>query len=199
MATFMDFGVGTFLGVVVAHATGVDIPLWYLPLTGILALVPDLDIAFKLLRTRTIADGENHHESLMHRPILMVPAVSIALWVICGSYWGIVGLLCLTWHYIHDSLLGIGGFPLFWPVSCKYLSWRGLHEPSFMHHEEWTERYWRIPSYLAVWEVSIGSLALAAAITMQTGLLLLGIAIFCTFFLGAWIVWLMHGILRVIR
>jgi hypothetical protein len=196
MAAFMDFGMGMTIGAMVSYLGETVIPFWYLAIAGVLAFLPDFDIIPKLLITRTVEDGANHHESLLHRPILMIPAVSILAWLIGGDYWGTVAMLCLAWHYLHDSLLGVGGLQLFWPATDKYLSYRGLHESEFMNHEEWMERYWRVPSYLSVWEVSVGSLALATAVAVQTGQLYLGLTLFQLTFFGAWFIWLMHKRLR---
>lgn len=162
MAAFMDVAVGALIAALVAKAMGIEPSLVMLVVGSIFALLPDFDIVVPLLIKDNF--GYDHHGTILHRPIIMVPMVAACTYILGGPYWGTAATLCVLWHYIHDTWpLNVSGIAWFWPLSDKYVSPRGFDEPVDMPHTQWRETYWHRPSLLSVWELSAGLAAVVVA------------------------------------
>lgn len=170
LAAFMDFGVGVLIAAVVAEFIGVEIPIWFLAIGGVLALLPDFDIALPILTLR--APEGNHRETLFHRPVFLLPLATVATWFIGGEYWALTTFLCVLWHYIHDTKpLSEGGIAWFWPLSHNYWSLMGAEDPKNVNvstspaeHNAWIEKNWLRLSPMLIREVSLGVIALVLAL-----------------------------------
>ena len=91
MAAFMDFGVGTLITALIALAFGIELPVWGYLIGGVLGFLPDFDVIWPTL----IQDRPNgdHHQTLMHRPIILLPVVAVAGWLIGGTFWSMTAVL----------------------------------------------------------------------------------------------------------
>ena len=171
MAAFMDFAVGSLIAVLVDWALHVGIPPWYLPIGGVLAFLPDFDIIWPILR-KFLTDRKivgNHHETLMHRPLLVIPIATTIAYLIGGWYWAVTTFVCVLWHYVHDTQgFGGGGLTWGWPLSEKYWSLTGPHEPAMMDHDEWIRKFWMQLTPFSTRELLIGSVALGIAVGVQS-------------------------------
>ncbi len=165
----MDFCVGTLIAACIGAVLHIHTPLWYLIIGGILAFLPDFDVIWPILRQfltgRTITG--NHHETVMHRPILLVPAATLIAYIVGGPYWALTACLCVLWHYTHDTKgMGGGGIAWLWPYSSDYWSPQGFAKPTpaDSEHDAWIEKNWMRLSAMSVRELSIGLVALSIAL-----------------------------------
>ncbi len=165
LAGSLDLCIGTLIAAATLSEFGIQPEFWHLALGAILAVLPDFDIIPSILLGREV-EG-NHHITLMHRPLVIIPAAALASYLLGGPVWGLVALLCVSWHYLHDTPpLSQGGIAWLWPFDHRYWSLRGPAEPHAGHlnHREWLAAYWLQPSRLSVTEVGAGLLSLLAAL-----------------------------------
>jgi hypothetical protein len=171
MAGFMDFGFGVLIVAVLGFVFGNDLTVWHLVLGGVFAFLPDFDIIPTLVLGK-MPKGY-HHETLMHRPLLVLPTVVVLGLFAGGSFWSLAAFLCVFYHYVHDSPeCGGGGIAWLWPFSKKFWSLSGkaikLEEYS-EEHGAWLERYWLRPSWRSGSEITFGSIALAVGLSLEYG------------------------------
>lgn len=197
MAAFPDFAVGCFIATVIALTMDVPIQWWYLPLGGILALLPDFDIlepVVQRLITGKQITGNHREATVLHRPLVILPTVTLAAWAFGGEYWAVTAFLCVLAHYVHDAReTGSDGLAWFWPISKKYWWIGGSFEPRYNEIEDWLERTWLKPSERSITEMIIGTSALILALNATVGLSwTVGITgVVC---LGAVSIWLLQAI-----
>ncbi len=162
MAAFLDFAIGVLIVSLVARVYNSSLQLWHLVLGGALAFLPDFDMIIPLVRKK-YAGAEDHHASLMHRPILVLPAVTFAAWWLGGTPWAIVAFLCVFWHFVHDTKqFGDAGLAWFWPFSKKEWSLVGPEDPPQNPKVvDWIYGRWLTPSPMSFLEITIGATALA--------------------------------------
>lgn len=117
----LDLSVGGFIAYIAGITTGVTFNTFQYIAGSFLASSPDIDVAYMYLRKGRVYT--NHHEFVTHRPIIGIPICFLVCWAIGGTTWGIIGGICVLWHYLHDTkdLFG-GGIALFWPFSRNYHS-----------------------------------------------------------------------------
>jgi len=160
LAAFMDFGVGILIAVLLWRVVYKTQPSFEVVcLGGFLALVPDFDIVAPILMQGSFVD---HHQLPTHFPLFMVPTVAGALWVVNGRL-ATLAAPCLLWHFVHDSPPLGGGIAWLWPYSTDYW-WFGWHTMSgiFGNHVDFM-RSWDTPSWFALRELIVGSVALGVA------------------------------------
>lgn len=165
LAGFLDLGVGALIAAAVLSSLGIQPVLWHLAAAGVLAVLPDFDILLPIISGREPVG--NHRMTFMHRPLIVIPVVSLAAYLLGGQAWGIVALLCVLWHYLHDTPpLSQGGIAWLWPYDSRYWSPWGPTEPKLgsMAHNEWLKKYWLQLSPLLCIEVGAGLMALALAL-----------------------------------
>lgn len=130
-----------------------------------LAVLPDFDIIPAILLNQ---EGiENHHTTLMHRPLVVLPAAALAALTLGGSAWALVAFLCVAWHYLHDTPpLSPGGIAWLWPIDRRFMSLYGAQEPhpGALKHEEWIKACWLRPTLRSTSEIGIGLVALILAV-----------------------------------
>lgn len=174
MAAIMDFGVGALITALIGMMFGIDLSIWAYLVGGILGFLPDFDIIWPIL----IQDRPNgdHHQTLMHRPIILLPIVALVGWLLGGAFWSVTATLCVFWHYLHDTPeFGGGGVAWFWPFSRNYWSIlkgaispeRSLMAMSEAGHKQWLKEKWLRPSTISIREIEIGSAALGSATTIS--------------------------------
>jgi hypothetical protein len=169
LAGYLDLCVGAMIAALTAHFFGAEALWWRLGIGSILAVLPDFDIMFSILAAQKVDSA--HHRSPLHRPLLVLPLVGLAAYALGGDYWEATALLCVCWHYIHDTRgFGGGGIMWAWPVSKKYWSLSGAHALIHGDHEKWIEEKWMRPSTLSIGEVLLGTLALAVALIASQAL-----------------------------
>ncbi len=174
MAAFMDFGVGTFITALLGLAFGLELPAWAYLVGGVLGFLPDFDVIWSILY-RGHPQGD-HHQTLMHRPIVILPITAIAGWLLGGAFWSATATACVFWHYLHDTPeFGGGGVAWFWPFSKKYWSFRNewiSPERSVMansetDHKSWIEETWLKPSAISCREIEVGAISIGIASTIS--------------------------------
>lgn len=193
MTAFLDFSVGCFIATVIALAMNVPIQWWHLPLGGILALLPDFDILAPIARKFFIDEpitGNHREATLLHRPLVILPTVTLVAWAIGGEYWAVTAFLCVIAHYVHDAReTGSDGLAWFWPISKKYWWIGGSFEPRYNEIEEWLERTWLQPSVRSIVETGISAVAILFAIGITTGNYSLAVVAASIVWIGARLVW----------
>jgi len=191
MALFLDFAVGVLIVAAMSVTCGVEVQVWQVLSGGIRALVPDFDIAWQIFRGKY--EGlEEHHTTWMHRPLFLLPVATFASWWFEGTFWAIVTFLCVFWHFVHDTK-GFGDDDLTW------FRWRGKEWSLFgprdrwspIPLEHWLKTKWLVPSNRSLWEIAIGSVALAIGIGIHYGVQI-GLLLAALVWGGTIIVWLTH-------
>jgi hypothetical protein len=157
LAGFLDFCVGACVAVCILKYFGAPTPLWVLPIGSLFALLPDFDIVYPILVGLDFK--WNHHTTLMHRPIFLLPVAAIVAYGIAGPVWTLIAFVCVSWHYVHDSrLLGGDHIDWLWPLR------ESPHLPG--DPPRWLRLYWLRPSKKSVAEVCIGLLLLILALKL---------------------------------
>lgn len=201
LAGFLDFAVGTFVVGVMTRVWEIEISPWLLVIGGITAILPDFDIVWFLV-SRGRPSGD-HHQSVPHRPLVMVPIVGLLAFLIGGDFWSVAISVCLFWHYLHDTHgFGGGGIAWFWPFSRKYWSLSGGEEPeksemarSESGHVEWINATWLRPSYVSVRDVIIASLLFGSALSVVVNIRT-GVTEFIVVWLAVSCLWILHEFLK---
>ncbi len=161
-----DFAVGILIVSLVSYGNGIVVPLWVYTLGMFLAVLPDMDILFRVLRANDLR-GCDHHQTLMHRPVIVLPLITL-IGALLGWFLGDVSLYveiffcCVLWHYVHDTKgFGGGGIAWFWPLSNNFWSFWGSEKPkpAPMDGEPYYQK-WVHPTALSVGEMMIAALAL---------------------------------------
>lgn len=167
LAGTLDLCIGALIASATLSTLGYEVAPWHLVVGAILAVLPDFDIIPAVLTDRK--GIEDHRTTLMHRPLLVIPAATLVAFLIGGEAWGLVAFLCVAWHYLHDTPpLSPGGIAWLWPFDTRFISVFGVEEPrsGFMGHDEWVRTYWLRPTMRSVSEVGVGLVALVLAIVI---------------------------------
>jgi hypothetical protein len=191
MAAFMDFGIGALIGSVCAIAFGTQLSLGELTLSGVAAFLPDFDILLPLLLNKN--PTYDHHETLMHTPLVMLMVATAVAALVGGALWAVIVFICVLWHYLHDTrmfgVVGGGGLAFLWPYSHQPWSPLGWEEREpFIEHKKWLREVWLRQTDKSVKEIGVGTAALFFALWMS-GFLLLGVVIVALVWVGTFWVW----------
>jgi hypothetical protein len=192
LAGFLDFTIGALIVVIIESMFGASIVPWHLIAGSALAVLPDFDLIVPILLDTVRGD---HHQTLFHRPMVMLPTSIMIGWFIGGGVWASIAGLCVFWHFLHDTRgLGGGGIAWFWPFSEQYWSLRGTQNPRSVKvdYHEWIYNNWLRPSILSVREVALGSILLAIAAWIMNRSLVLSILLFVFVWSSVcvlWIIW----------
>lgn len=195
MAAYMDFGMGILITSLTAYGMGVVLEPWQLIIGGFLAFLPDMDIVWLLL-TGQKHKIPLHHTMPLHRPLFVIPVVTMVAWYVFGTFWGVVTFLCVTYHYMHDTKgpLGGAGLQWFWPISKMEWTLRGP-EPLSQHLnptlDEWLTKEWLRPSRLSLFEIGLGTFALISGVALSYNACA-AFAIGSAFLFGAFVVWYLN-------
>lgn len=169
LAAFLDFCMGIFI----AHTISAffnQSPTFQVYIFGaILGLLPDIDVIYMFVH-KGLVYGDHHQESLMHRPIVIIPTTTLFANLLGGNQWSLITFMCITWHYIHDTkILGGGnGLNWLWPFT--------KNNPFKSSHENWVENTWLRPSRKSAIEISLGFILLL--ITMKLYLAMVAIIVY---------------------
>lgn len=199
IAGFMDFGVGALIICLMSLAFDIHLPEWYLLIGGILALLPDSDIILPIIEGNQSEIGD-HHQTLAHRPIIMLSLVMMMGILVGGLFWTTTAATCVFWHYVHDTRgFGGGGIAWGWPFFEKYWSpLYGAEEPSRTppDHQELLGEIWLRPSRLALCEITIGMISLMIAMRLASVPVVVGGTLLFLIFLGMVLVWIGYWLLK---
>ena len=190
MAAIFDFTVGILVVAVVAHFLSVEPLWWWYVLGSFLAVLPDMDLMPMILTGRNVAF--NHHETIMHRPVVIIPIATATAALLGGTFFALVALICVTWHYLHDMReFGGGGIAWAWPYSRLYLSFLGNEQPEDAKMNFETENYleWLNPTPLSVREFILATILLIVSSQLIFGSIWIGIGVGACLWLGAGAVW----------
>ena len=167
MAGSLDLCMGALIASATLSTLGVEVLPWHLAVGAVLAVLPDFDIIPAILTNQK--GIENHHTTLMHRPLFLIPAAALVAYALGGSAWELVAILCVSWHFLHDTPpLSPGGIAWMWPISTRFMSIYGTEEPrpGAQTHDEWIQTYWLKPTARSVSEISVGVVALVLAVAI---------------------------------
>jgi hypothetical protein len=166
MAARLDFFVGMIIALGIGTITAIEVPLWYLAVGGMLALLPDFDLVFKTLWQwiRGQRASGDHRETIMHCPMVMLPSCTLLAFLLGGWYWATVTLLGLFWHYAHDSK---------WFGSVGDIDWFAIvpnQNLPYMDTPEWLKQLWLRPTKTSVTELIAGVTMLALVVNAYFGI-----------------------------
>ncbi len=201
LAGFLDFAIGIFVVAMLSSVWGIELSPWVLVVGGIAAVLPDFDVIWFLV-SKGKPSGD-HHQSIFHRPLVMIPVVGLLALIAGGDFWCAAISVCLFWHYLHDTRgFGGGGIAWFWPFSRKYWSLTGGQEPessimatSESGHVEWINTVWLRPSRICVRHTVTGSLLLGIALSLVTNAQT-GIIAFTVVLLSISSLWMLNNFLK---
>jgi len=183
MAGFLDLAMGALIAFMVHWLMySIAPPWWYLLVGSVFGFLPDLDIVRAFVHKGVTANTGDHRLTVMHRPLIMLPIVSIVVGVIVAPYWGAVACLGLLWHYNHDSRwMSVSDIDWLWPL--------GPHrELPYMDHPAWREMYWLQPTLTSFLEVWVGTCVVGLLVLHYAGFVAAaGASLF--FMTGACLVW----------
>lgn len=191
----MDFAAGVLIVSILSALFYIEVPLWAYVLGAFLAVLPDMDLMKDLAKVSV--KGWDHHRTFMHKPALVIPAtaiVGVIVGLLAGNifFWVSVFVLCVFWHYVHDTK-GMGGYGIawLWPLSVNYWSLRGSERPedAFTASETWFLD-WIHPTPLSVRELSCTVLFLTCAPIFDQMLVEWVTILLPLFCVGVFTVWL---------
>lgn len=192
LAAVQDFGVGIFIVALLASLCGVEILPAALLLGGVFALLPDFDVLPPILMGREVQ--HDHHTTLLHRPLFVLSVSGAGLFAIGGTFWALAGVICITYHYLHDTAWtrpAQTGISWGWPWSDQCWSWWGAYQrPSHQPHYAWLKRYWLQPSYLSCFEIGVGLAAITGTTLLYIGFIWYAIVIVGTILSVLSFVWI---------
>ncbi len=162
----LDFCLGAFLCVWILHGFGIQATALHAIIGGLLGLLPDIDLPSQFMKKQ--GEQIDHHTTLFHFPLLMIPACAFVAGLIGGQRWGCVTAACLLMHYLHDMTGPYGGLMFFWPFTTDMFGVHGRERHGFSKreiyirdfgHDHWIRTYWMRPSVLSIPELSFASAA----------------------------------------
>ena len=169
MAAVMDFGVGALMAVGILMYFEQEVTMYTFVIGGFLALIPDMDVVPSLMRGRSLQF--DHHQSLFHRPLLVIPLATPAAYLLGGPIWGLIALLATTYHFLHDTgwFTDTTGISWLWPFSPHCWSWnRSYPVPGHVDQHEWLGQHWLRPTTKSMIEIGLGLLALMSVAFITT-------------------------------
>jgi hypothetical protein len=153
------------------------------------AVLPDFDQILPILLNTF---SKNHHQTLFHRPIIVVPTAIAIGWVIGGTMWAVIASICILMHFVHDTHgFSDDGIAWLWPFSEKYWSLQGSEDQHAhsIEHRTWIRENWQRPSMRSIAEIALSSLAVSAAFWMMSRSALEGTLLFASVWCAAYILW----------
>lgn len=168
----LDIGVGILLSLGVAELFHIPATTGFIVFGIACALLPDIDII-------TAAFGTWKHRTHTHYPITYIP-LSILVFLLLGPAYGLLFILGVYAHLIHDTI-GIGwGIAWLWPFSPKkflvfpdgerrttlgtFATWMPEEEPTLKEkgsNSHWVRDFYFRPNLLAY--IEYGTLLIALA------------------------------------
>ena len=167
LAATLDYSVGVFGITLIATAYDYSIAWWQILIGGVLALLPDFDLQPAVLSGQSA--WYDHRQTLLHRPLLVLPLGSVVAYLLGGSFWALAAFVLILWHYLHDiDWCGTRyGVAWLWPFSRQYISHYGwFAPPPATDHHEWLQRHWLQPSQMSITELSVASVFLIITMVM---------------------------------
>jgi hypothetical protein len=161
MAAYLDFTIGCLLVVLLAGAFHVELLWWQVLIGGLLALLPDIDIAPTLLLGKS--PRFDHRQTIFHRPLPILAAVAALGYWLGAAFWASAAVCLVFYHYLHDIDWNGNryGVAWFWPFSEHFWGPYGrFMPPNNLSHETWLKDTWLQPSPQSVTELTIALIAL---------------------------------------
>lgn len=123
----LDIGAALITLVLLSNYFGISITVFSVLLVICVFLLPDIDIFAEYLVHKQIGGkATGIHREYTHYPLLYIPFLGL-IFVMFGSFWFLLLLFGVLFHFIHDSI-GLGwGIKWLWPISKK--SYKILHAP----------------------------------------------------------------------
>lgn len=103
---FLDIGIGIFVSIFTSFVFDFEISFWLILISVFFAVAPDVDFLY-FFPKRGDTKYDHNHRSIIHYPLLYLPAGTILFWMVFGNIWATVFFFSSLFHFIHDSI-GIG-------------------------------------------------------------------------------------------
>ncbi len=169
---FLDIAFGIVAGLGIGSFFFESVPMWFVLLGILFALLPDIDGVVWLLKPSVRKGWYKIHRTYTGYPLLYIP-LSIIIFVLFGKSIGILFSLCVLYHHIHDTFFLGWGVMWLWPFSKRkwkcfpdqngsisripVISWlpeeeEKVQEWSGGHDDGWIKRYYFRPNIIAYLE-----------------------------------------------
>lgn len=123
---FFDIGVGLLLASMIGVISGTD-SLGLMLLVGLFGgLWPDSSFLFWIAAGHDMDLLSHKQRDILHKPLLLVPALSVVVYLMLGSYPLLVFLLASIAHFVHDSTGQGWGIKWLWPLNDHYYCYRSI-------------------------------------------------------------------------
>lgn len=118
-AALLDIVMGVSVVFALGEMLGESINEFQYLIGSALALFPDIDYGWQIVRGRNAKD--DHHQYLMHRPLFGLVCAPLLGYALGGTFWALVAGILVLWHYVHDTEGFLGrGVAWLWPFSSWY-------------------------------------------------------------------------------
>jgi len=172
LAAFQDLAAGAAFATILGTLSHTQLEWWHIVCGALFFVLPDFDLITPILRRVFLGEriAFNHHETVFHWPIFMIPMITIAAWSTGDSYWGLLAFFGLSFHYLHDASNMVPADRLRWifrPFP-KFWSLENRDDPGYVESDEWIKSCWMKPSAFAMREIMIGSICVGIATFLLT-------------------------------
>jgi hypothetical protein len=124
---FLDIGLGILSAIFVSQSSGAPLTIWFIFAGILFALLPDIDFLIHIFQKKSHRHNAYEHRSIVHLPLLYIPAGSLLLWLLLGPAWAMLFAFASTLHFLHDSI-GIGrGVQWLFPFSRSGYAFLYMH------------------------------------------------------------------------
>lgn len=123
---FLDIGVGILSAIGVSGLFQVEISFTIIIFSILFALLPDLDWLLYYPQ-RKDPKYDHEHRNLIHYPLIFLPVGGIILWLVGGTFWGVLFLIPALAHFVHDSIGAGWGVRWLFPFSKNNYSFFYIH------------------------------------------------------------------------
>lgn len=136
---FFDIGIGLLMATIVGAVTGSE-PSWMLLAVGVTgALWPDADFIVWIMRGKKVDHLTHQHRDLLHRPLVLTPLLTTAVWWLLGWRPGVLFVVTTIAHFTHDTIGHGWGIKWLWPVDNRYWCYRSFgDQPTKLY--AWTKQ-----------------------------------------------------------
>jgi hypothetical protein len=103
----LDIALGIFTAVGVGWMMEMDVTGWMVVFGIIVALLPDADFVWHVLRSKKNHAWDHEHRELLHVPLVYIPFGTVITFFALGGVWTVIFAVASLTHFLHDSI-GIG-------------------------------------------------------------------------------------------
>ncbi len=191
MAAVMDFGIGALIAVSTLLYFDQEVAWYTFIIGGFMALIPDMDVLPSMMRGKSLEF--DHHQTLFHHPLVILPIAVIGAYLLGGFVWALIAAISITYHFLHDTgwFTDTTGISWLWPFSKRCWTWHGSYPvPGHIDQHVWLGRHWLRPTTKGMIEIGVGVTALGIVVYLQNFTSLLPVLLANLILLGTAFVWL---------